>query len=136
VSFLAELKRRNVIRAGIAWLASSWVLVELTALLFPRLGLPRAAQQGLIVVLVLLLVPVVVFAWRYELTREGLRRDAGPGREGGENANTARRLDQVTVAMILVALGAGAWHRFVAPVSDPVAVTATAPSVARFKSRT
>ena len=115
MNFLSELKRRNVVRVGIAYLVSAWVLIEIADIMFPELGFSRRALQWLILALALGLLPLLVLAWRYELTAQGVVRDRGPGREGSENANTARRLDQVTVAMILVALGLVAFQRFVAP---------------------
>lgn len=113
MSLLAELRRRNVFRAAIAWLASSWVLVEIASVLFPELGLPRESARWLIVALAFTLVPVMAFAWRYELTPQGLVPDRGPGAPRPENARTARRLDQVTIAMVLVALGVQGYQRFV-----------------------
>ena len=53
MSLLAELKRRNVIRVGAAYLVSAWVLIEIADILFPALGFPRFALQLLIVGLAL-----------------------------------------------------------------------------------
>ncbi len=113
MSLFSELKRRNVMRAGISWLALSWLLVASADLLFPYLGFPDAAIRGLIVGLLLALLPLLVLAWLLELTPNGLRRDRGPGRANPENARTARRLDQLSVVCILAALGLSALREFV-----------------------
>ena len=122
MSFLAELKRRNVIRVGAAYLVSAWLLIEIADILFPAFGFPRFALQLLIVALALGLVPILILAWAYELTAAGLVRDRGPGTSSPENTNTARRLDQVTIAMILLALAVVATERFVLPKSATPAV--------------
>ena len=113
MSLFSELKRRNVMRAGISWLALSWLLVAIADLLFPYLGFPDAAIRGLIVGLLLALLPLLVLAWLLELTPNGLRRDRGPGRANPENARAARRLDQLSVVCILAALGLSALREFV-----------------------
>lgn len=115
MSFLSELRRRNVFRVAAAYAVSAWLLIEIADILFPAFGFPLSALRLLIVVLALGLVPIVLLAWAYELTASGLVRDRGPGAEGAENINTGRRLDQVTIAMILLALGVVVVERFVLP---------------------
>lgn len=125
MSLWSEIRRRNVIRAGLAWLALSWLLIAIADLLFPYLGFPNEAIRGLIVGLAIALLPVLVLAWLLELTPRGLRFDRGPAQENPENARTARRLDQLTVVLILAALGLSALREFVLvePVATPEATT-------------
>lgn len=111
----AELKRRNVIRAGLAWLALSWLLVAMADLLFPYLEFPDEAVRGLILGLGLALVPVLVLAWLLELTPRGLRFDRGPQGDNPENVRTGRRIDQLTIVLVLFALGISAFKQFVLP---------------------
>lgn len=51
--FLAELRRRNVFRAGLAWLALSWLLIAIADLLFPAFGFPDEVVRWLIIGLAL-----------------------------------------------------------------------------------
>jgi TolB-like protein/Tfp pilus assembly protein PilF len=115
VTLLSELKRRNVIRVGAAYFVSSWLLIELADIMFEAFGFPPAAMKWLIGALGLGILPMLIFSWVYELTPEGLVKDAGPGHENPENRRTGRRLDQVTIAMILFALVVVAIERFVVP---------------------
>ncbi|MBY6204553.1 tetratricopeptide repeat protein [Halomonas denitrificans] len=119
----AEIKRRNVIRAGLAWLALSWLLIAIADLLFPYLGFPDEAIRALILGLGIALLPVLVLSWLLELTPRGLRFDRGPQGDNPENARTGRRLDQLTVVLILGALGLSALREFVLiePADLPVA---------------
>ncbi|MDT8410777.1 MAG: gamma-glutamylcyclotransferase [Wenzhouxiangellaceae bacterium] len=100
--FWPELKRRNVVRAGLAWLALSWLLIAIADLLFPYLGFPDEVIRALIVGLLITLLPVLVLAWLFELTPRGLRFDRGPGGENPENRRTGRRLDQLTIVLIRI----------------------------------
>jgi adenylate cyclase len=113
--FWAELKRRNVFRAGLAWLALSWLSIEIAARLFPALALPEMAIRWLIIGCGLAVLPVMLFAWLFQLTPEGLRRDRGPQTETPENARSARRTDQLIIVLLLLALASSAVSRFVLP---------------------
>lgn len=123
---IAEFSRRNVWRAGLAWLALSWFLIALADLLLPALGFGDVVIRWLIIVLGLLLVPVMCFAWLIEVTPEGIRIDRGPDRPNPENEHTARRIDQVTIVLLLMAIALSGFRQFVMPkkVEAPGAGTA------------
>jgi hypothetical protein len=74
MSFFDELKRRNVIRVGLAYVVLSWVLLQVGDVLFEALRLDDSALTVMLVILGLGFVPVVIFAWVYELTPEGVKR--------------------------------------------------------------
>lgn len=127
MKFFSELRRRNVLRAGLAWLALSWLLIAIADLLFPYLGFPDEAIRALIVGLLVALLPVLVLAWLLELTPSGLRLDRGPTEENPENKRTGRRLDQLALVLILMALGLSAVREFIIPAA-PVPSTQNAAS--------
>jgi len=43
MSFFEELRRRNVFRAGLACLVATWLLIQVSDTVFPRIGLPGSA---------------------------------------------------------------------------------------------
>lgn len=128
MSLWSELKRRNVWRAGLAWLALSWLLIAIADVLFPSFGFPDEVVRWLIIGLALAVLPVMVFAWLFELTPQGLRRDRGPQGEHPENARSGRRTDQLTIVLLLLAVGFSAVKQFVLPqrVTPPPAVVEVA----------
>ena len=79
MNFFSELKRRNVVRVGIAYLVSAWVLIEIADIMLPELGFSRRALQWLILGLALGLLPMLLLAWRYELTAQGIVLDYSTG---------------------------------------------------------
>ncbi|HEX5756581.1 MAG TPA: hypothetical protein VFY12_09545 [Arenimonas sp.] len=138
MAWLSELRRRNVLRAGLAWLALCWLLILLADLLFPLLVLPASAVRMLAVALMALLPLVLLLAWRYELTARGLRVDRGPSTHNPENRRTASRIDQLTIALVLMALALSGLRQFVLdrvevrePVPSSEAMTAAAPDPPR-----
>ena len=111
-SFLAELKRRNVIRMAGLYLVGAWLLVQVASTLFPTFGVPEWALRALVIVLALGFVPALVFAWAFELTPEGITRDApaDPGTPGARPA--ARRMDRVLIGALVLALAYFAFDKF------------------------
>jgi hypothetical protein len=110
MTFFAELKRRNVFRVAAAYAVIAWLLVEVSDTIFPRLGLPDWTVT-FVIVLLLLGVPVsLFFAWAYELTPEGLRRerDVDPGES--IMPQTGRRLDRLTIEKSWLPSRTTAWH--------------------------
>ena len=76
VSFLEELKRRNVLRAAAAYLAVSWLLIQVVETVFPAFGFGGTDVRIVIIVLVIGLIPVLIFSWAFELTPEGLKDES------------------------------------------------------------
>jgi adenylate cyclase len=131
LKLLAELKRRNVMRTGVAWLALSWLLIAMCALLFPALDLPVELLRWLILGLLVALFPVLLLAWRYELTPSGFRVSRGAQVDNPQRAITAKRLDQIIVIVVLAALSLSLLRQFIdqaRPDPEPaVPVVNTAP---------
>src|SRR5215468_2350353 len=104
MSFLAELKRRNVIRVAIGYLAVSWLLLQAGALMFGAFDLPSSAVRGLFAVLVIGFVPTLVFSWIYELTPEGLKRTSEVDRGDSITHLTGRKLDYLVIGVLAAAV--------------------------------
>ncbi|WP_445381348.1 tetratricopeptide repeat protein [Robiginitalea sp. IMCC43444] len=73
-NFYKELIRRNVIRALIAYLAVSWVLIQIASTLFPVFNAPTYLLQGLIYLLAIGFVFWMGFSWVYDLTPKGIQK--------------------------------------------------------------
>ena len=75
-NFLQQLRKRKVIRVGIAYIVVGWLMMQIGEVTFEALGLPAWALT-LLIVLVLLGFPIaLVLAWAFEVTPEGIRKDS------------------------------------------------------------
>jgi adenylate cyclase len=130
MKFLEELKRRNVIRVGVAWLALSWLLVAIANLLFPAMTLPITSVRWLLLGLLVAWLPVMLLAWRYQMSSQGLRVDRGVQTEDSQSRRTARRIDQASVVLVLGALTLSILHQVLAPYAAEraAAINATTPA--------
>lgn len=108
MSFFEELKRRNVFRVGIAYGVAAWLLIQITDTVFPRIGLSDSAVTLVIALLAIGFIPALIFAWAFEMTPEGLKRDADVDRAQSSTPQTAKKLDRVIIAgllLVIVAMG-------------------------------
>lgn len=113
MSFIDELKRRNVIRVGLAYVVLSWVLLQVGDVLFEALRLDDSVLTIMLVILALGLIPAVIIAWVYELTPEGVKRESEVDRTQSITTHTGHRLNVTIVVLLVVALGLFAWDSFV-----------------------
>lgn len=104
MSFLTELKRRNVIRVGIFYLVSSWVLLQLTDVLSSLLPVPEWTGSLVVLLLALGFVPALLFAWVYEMTPEGLRREQDVDRTESITAGTGKKINTLIVVLLVIAI--------------------------------
>ena len=65
MSFLEELKRRNIFRVGIAYLALGWLVIEVTATVAPTLGMPEWTLTVVTWLGIIGLPFALLFAWAW-----------------------------------------------------------------------
>lgn len=104
MTFIAELKRRNVIRVGILYLVSSWVLLQLTDVLSSLLPVPAWAGPLVVMLLALGFVPALLFAWVYEMTPEGLKREKDVDRSRSITAESAHKINTLITVLLVIAI--------------------------------
>ncbi len=103
-SLLSELKHRNVFRVAAAYAVLSWLLLQVADIILPAFSVPDWTSRLLVLVLALGFVPVLMFSWAYELTPEGLKRESEIDRSQSITKHTGRRLDLITIGMLVLVL--------------------------------
>ncbi len=131
MGLIAELRRRNVIRMVGLYLVGAWLLVQVASTLFPAFGVPGWALRALVIVLALGFVPAIVFAWVFEMTPDGIKRDneVAPGQSIAPQ--TAQRMNRLIIAMLLLALVYFGFDKFVLAPRREAAQVAPATQVAQ-----
>jgi TolB-like protein len=104
MSFFDELKRRNVVRVGIAYAVVGWLLAQIAALALDAFNAPDWVLQAILVVLALGFPLALFFAWAYELTPQGIRRDADVERSQTSTASIDRKLDRLIIGVLAAAV--------------------------------
>lgn len=121
-----ELRRRNVIRMAGLYLVGAWLVTQVAATVLPLFGAPEWMARSVVLLLAIGFVPALVVAWVFELTPEGLKRDAEVPPEQSIAPQTARRMDRMLLLAMMLALGYFALDKFVlAPGRDRARLAST-----------
>jgi TolB-like protein/thioredoxin-like negative regulator of GroEL len=104
VSFFQELKRRNVVRVGLAYAVVSWVVLQIIDVITPIFALPVWAPKLVFIMLAVGAIPALIFAWAFEITPEGLKKEADVDRSRSVAGATGRKLNYVIVAALVFAV--------------------------------
>lgn len=112
MSFFAELKRRNVFRVGIAYVVGGWLLLQLTDVLSQLLDLPEVVGR-VIVLLVAIGLPVALFfAWAFEMTPDGVKREKDVDRSQSITPHTGKKLNNTILVMMALAIAYLLYDKF------------------------
>ncbi len=101
MSLFNELKRRNVIRVGIAYVVAAWLLLQAIDFALDVIGAPNWIMQVLVMLGVAGLPVVLAFAWVFEMTPEGIKRESEIQQDASVTAHTAKKLDKLTIALLI-----------------------------------
>jgi len=100
-SFFAELQRRNVLRAAAFYAAAAWLLVQVATQVFPFFNVSNSVVRLVVVAAIVGFPPALIFAWFYELTPQGIKRESQIDRSDPQVRAAGKRYDR----WIIVALG-------------------------------
>ena len=109
MGIFAELKRRNVVRVGAAYVVIAWLLAQVAEFAFENFGAPEWVLKTFVVVLLLGLPLALFFAWAFELTPEGLKLEKEVDRTQSITPQTGRKLDRVIIVGLVAALAYFVW---------------------------
>jgi len=113
MSLFAELRRRNVFRVGAAYVVTAWLLIQVAETIFPLFGFDETPARIVVVVLAIGFVPALVFAWAFEITPEGLKRESAVSRDLSVVPHAGKTLDRIIMVVLALALGYFAFDKFV-----------------------
>ena len=111
--FFNELKRRNVLRVAAAYVVVAWLLIQVAETIFPLFGFDDSPARIVVVVLAIGVIPALIFAWAFEMTPEGLKKESEVDRTQSITPHTGKKLDRMIMVVLALALGYFAFDKFV-----------------------
>ncbi len=130
MSFFDELKRRNVFRVGAAYAVAAWVLLQMFDVIGEILELPLWGGKLILLALVIGFFLVLILAWFYELTPEGVKRDYEVDRSQSITPRTGQKLNRVTIALLGIAVAVLLADRFIPGERQDELVSSARPTAA------
>lgn len=119
MSLFSELHRRNVVRVGIAYTVFAWLLLQVADVVMENIGAPDWVMQALLFLLLLGLLPALIFAWVFELTPEGIKRESDVAEGVSVVHQTRRKLDTLIIGTLVIAVAYLFWDgRLREPAAD------------------
>ena len=103
-NFLAELKRRNVLRAAAFYAATAWLLVQVATQVFPFFQIANWLVRWIIVAAAIGFPFWILFAWLYQWTPQGLQREQPAAPLQPEARQSRRNMDRWIMAMLTIAV--------------------------------
>jgi adenylate cyclase len=126
MKFLAELKRRNVIRMAGLYLVGAWLIVQVAGTILPMFGAPDWVARTVVILLAIGFIPALVISWVFELTPEGLKRDSKVPEAQSIAPQTAQKMNRLIVALLVLAVVYFGVDKFVLAPKREAALVSTA----------
>ena len=111
MTFLSELKRRNVLRMAVLYVVAAWLIMQVAEVLIALATLPEWIGPMVLAVLAVGFPIAVILSWFYELTPEGIAVETGETAESIVWVS-GRRTDFVIIAMLTAAVLMFAWDKW------------------------
>jgi len=103
-NLLAELKRRNVIKSALAYLVTSWVIIQVMSTVLPTIEAPEYILKLILICLVLGFPLWIIFSWVYEITPEGIKKTKNIDSDKSITHQTGNRLNKIIIGALGVAI--------------------------------
>jgi TolB-like protein len=102
--FFHELRRRKVFQTAAFYIVGAWVILQVADLAFPGLGIPEQAIRHVWIGAFEGFPLALIFAWRYQVTKQGIVRTA-PGGAGETTSLVLNRHDYLILGLLLLVVG-------------------------------
>ena len=108
---------------------SAWLISQAADFGLDLIGAPEWVLRSIVLIMALAFPVVVFFAWAYEVTPEGIKRESDVVRDDSITHVTGKKLDRAIMVMLVLALGYFIWNRVLRlrrsrperkPTSDPI----------------
>jgi TolB-like protein/Tfp pilus assembly protein PilF len=123
MSFFDELKRRNVFRVAIGYVITAWLLLQVVDLVLENVNAPDWVMQVFMLALAIGFPLAIFFAWAFEMTPEGVKRESEVDRSQSITPTTGRKMDRVIILVLAMAVVFLMYKQFGNPEKESVSIS-------------
>jgi len=102
--YIAELKKRHVFKAGLAYLIGAWVFTEVAALVLDTFNAAPNVMRIILIILVIGFPIWLIFSWVYDLTPEGIIKTSKADPESSKSPLVNLRLNRAIIGLLSIAV--------------------------------
>jgi len=99
-----ELRRRNVFRVGVAYLAIAWLILQVSDIVLDNIAAPGWLVKALMFFLAVGFPIAALFAWAYEMTPEGIKKERDVDRSTSITHQTGQKLNRTIIIVLVTAV--------------------------------
>jgi TolB-like protein len=103
-NYWRELKRRNVIKAGLAYLVVAWLLTQVLSIVLPTFEAPPFILKSALIILLIGFPIWLIFAWIYEFTPDGIKKTDDIDLENSIASQTGSRINKIIIISLSLAV--------------------------------
>jgi len=118
LSFFDELKRRNVFRVAFGYVITAWLLLQVIDLVLENIKAPDWVMQVFMLALAIGFPLAIFFAWAFEMTPDGVKRESEIDRSKSIAPQTGRKMDRNIIIAMTLALAYFTYDKFLAAPPD------------------
>ncbi len=113
MSLFNELKRRNVFKVGIAYIVVAWLVLQVADVILNNITAPGWVFRAILLLMGIGFLLALFFAWAFEMTPQGLKRESEVDRSESITPQTSKKLNNLILVVMALALGYFAYDKFV-----------------------
>ena len=98
---------------GIAYIVVAWLVAQVLQLILESFGTPDWVMKTVLVLMAAGLLFALFFAWAFEMTPEGLKREHEVDRSQSITQQTGKKLNNLTFALMALAIAYFVYDKFV-----------------------
>ena len=103
-NYWREIKRRNVIKAGLAYLIVAWLITQVLSIVLPTFEAPPSILKSALIILLIGFPVWIVFSWIYEFTPDGIIKTSDIDSKNSMMPKTGSRLNKVIIFSLFLAV--------------------------------
>ncbi len=96
--------RRNVTRVALVYIIVAWVTIQVVDVMFPALHVPDWAISITAALIIIGFPFALIFAWAFEITPGGIKREKEVDRSQSITTHTGRKLDFMIIGALVIAV--------------------------------
>ena len=112
-NLLTELKRRNVFRVAIVYIVVGWLTLQVAEIVLPAFDIPSWVLRAVVILLILGFPIALIFAWAFEMTPDGLKKEKDVDRSQSISPQTGRKLDFMIIGALVIGVGFLLYDKFI-----------------------
>jgi len=103
MSLFEELKRRNVFRVGAAYVVVAWLIMQVADVVLNNIEMPAWVFHLILLLLAIGFPLTLLLAWAYELTPDGIRKEADITASAPADRQKNHKLNYVIIGALVTA---------------------------------